>query len=78
MVRNLNIPLQNDGMAILPVPMTPADHALLTTILEALKAVHVRELPPESNTCAAAKLLGAPHVDGPPEVVEDDLITPNP
>ena len=61
-VRNLDVPLQNDGVATFPVPMTPADHALLTTILEGLKAVHVRELPAESNTCAAEKTNEAPGV----------------
>lgn len=43
-VRNLNVPLQNGGVAVFPVPMTPADHALLTSILGELESVHVRTL----------------------------------
>jgi hypothetical protein len=46
-VRNFNVPLQNGGVAIFPVPMTPADHTLLTAILSELEAIHVRVLPSE-------------------------------
>lgn len=42
-VRDLDIPLQNGGVATFPVPMTTADHALLTTILHGLTSIHVRD-----------------------------------
>jgi len=41
MIRDLDIPLQNGGVATFPVPMTGADHALLTNILSSLSQVHV-------------------------------------
>jgi len=44
MVRDLDIPLQNGGVATFPVPMTSADHTLLAAILEGLKGVHIKEL----------------------------------
>lgn len=55
MVRNLDIPLQNGGTATFPVPMTSADHALLTTILTGLSPIHVQELPATSSTEESAE-----------------------
>lgn len=47
MVRDMDIPLQNGGIATFPVPMTPADHRLLKTILDGPNPIHVQEIPTE-------------------------------
>lgn len=43
--RDFEIPLQNGSVAVLPVPMTQADHAFLLKTLEAINPMHVREIP---------------------------------
>lgn len=71
--RDFEIPLQNGSVAILPVPMTPADHAFLLKTLEAIKPMHVWDLPVPLVCATCGELIEATcscHTPTPPQPME--------